>query len=72
MNPHDATEQAYRNGYEAGYKDGQASKVDIITCENCRYSKITGHRVFCTVFKFHPGWDKDGYCKAGKRREEDK
>lgn len=34
MNTHDATEQAYRNGYDAGYK---AAKAEIVRCKDCKH-----------------------------------
>lgn len=41
MNPHDAIEQAYRNGYEAGY---QAAKDEIVRCKDCR------HYIGCGIY----------------------
>lgn len=36
MNPHDVTEQAYRNGYEAGYKAAKAEYFNF-TPEDVAY-----------------------------------
>lgn len=76
MNPHDATEQAYRNGYHKGIVDGyNIATKEIIHCGECKYrTKETrttragycGRRVVGSFFKVSP----DDFCSYGKRKED--
>ena len=37
MKTHDATEQAYKNGYAKGFEDGKAKNAKTV-CDICRYN----------------------------------
>lgn len=59
MNVHDATEQAYRNGYEQGFKKGKANAV--IHCKDCDHSVTLQMGLYSPVQRFcHLG----GYFKS--------
>jgi hypothetical protein len=80
MNPHDATEQAYRNGYGAGYK---AAKDEIVLCKDCKHTRKTNERektylcedvLICENCEaFDEGWNpvwKEHFCSCGERKED--
>lgn len=72
MNSHDATEQAYRNGYEAGYK---AAKDEIVKCKNCVFGTWKGTFFRCQIFStgdsfVDPDFDSEDFCSYGYRKEE--
>lgn len=86
MNPHDATEQAYRNGYAAGYN---AAKDEIVRCEVCRwaeeYKRMDNRTGYYCLFRensfeygtngertFHPIKEPDNFCSYGERKEDAK
>jgi hypothetical protein len=67
MTPHDATEQAYRNGYEAGYK---AAKDEMVRCKDCKHQRNWRPMCYCTIWKTVHGMGEDGFCGYGIRKEE--
>lgn len=67
MNPHDATEQAYRNGYEAGYK---AAKDEIVHCKDCIHMSRLTNMLHCAVWAMYHGMGDDGFCSYGERKED--
>lgn len=76
MNIHDATEQAYRNGYAKGREDALAADVvEVVRCEKCFFAEmvvdiIGDPHLFCAECNFREV-DFDDYCSKGKRREND-
>jgi hypothetical protein len=66
MNIHDATEQAYKNGYEQGMKDA----LDAITrCKNCSHSDTidcSKGMVWCGRMCRY--MKEDGFCSFGERK----
>ena len=77
MTEHDATEQAFKNGYSAGYVAGRRTVLGgdvtaVIRCKNCKYARAKG--TICikkvkssgvrSVDSVHPNF----YCADGKRR----
>ena len=64
MKIHDATEIAYKNGYEQGKKDAMAS---IVHCKDCRY--CTRDRLFgnywCNVWAGNTV-KPDDFCSRGE------
>jgi hypothetical protein len=75
MNPHDAIEQAYRNGYDAGYK---AAKDEIVRCKDCKYYKPGKHFEdinFCYRLPYYAergglNTSDDDFCSRGERKED--
>lgn len=75
MNTHNATEQAYHNEYDAGYK---AAKDEIVLCKDCKYYKLGKHFEdirFCYRLPYYAekgGLNVSGYdfCSYGKRKED--
>ena len=67
MNPHDATEQAYRNGYEAGYN---AAKDEIVRCKECKYLEKWRTMCYCKIWRIVHGMGENGFCGYGERKEE--
>ena len=67
MNPHDATEQAYRNGYDAGYN---AAKDEIVICKDCKHHMNLNPMYYCTVWGSVHGLGELGSCSYGERKEE--
>lgn len=73
MNTHDATEQAYRNGYEAGYK---AAKAEIVRCKDCKHyspdnKKGLLHSPCDRIFAMSI-CKEDSFCSFGERKEDEK
>lgn len=67
MNEFDATEQAYKNGYDKGYAD---AKAELVRCKDCKYYNPIDSE--CTI-KFDSSGDRlvmDAmhYCSDGGRR----
>ncbi len=67
MNTNDATEQAYCNGYAAGYK---AAKDEIVRCKDCiyscfisQYSKYECSRSGILMFS-------NEFCSYGERKDD--
>lgn len=67
MNPHDATEQAYRNGYEAGYN---AAKDEIVHCKDCVYSYFVSQYSKCECSRLGILLFSDDFCSFGERKED--
>lgn len=71
MNEHDATEQAYRNGYDAGYK---AAKDEIVRCKDCKdYRKNPyglSDDMICMCWSDFLPTEPDDFCSYGERKEE--
>ena len=72
MNEHDTTEQAYRNGYEAGYK---AARVEIVRCKDCKYGKKDRKYIHCQHFDsgdsfIDEDFNPDDFCSYGERKED--
>lgn len=67
MNPHDATEQAYRNGYEAGYK---AAKDEIICCRNCIFATFDSRYSRYICLRFRTVVYSNDFCNYGERKED--
>ena len=70
MNPHDATEQAYRNGYYAGYK---AAKAEIVRCKDCKY--YIGCGIYDGISVHVCSYMRtmklpDDFCSFGERKED--
>ena len=73
MNIHDATEIAYKNGYEQGKKDMRDSIKDFLA-ENFAYCKVCTHSdtigcsdgmVWCNRIRTY--MKEDGFCSFGER-----
>lgn len=75
MNPHDAIEQAYHNGYEAGYNKGwivgceQAMK-GIVRCKDCIHMSRLTNTLHCAVWAMCHGMGEDGFCGYAERKED--
>lgn len=75
MNLHNATEQAYRNGYDAGYNKGwivgceQAMK-GIVRCKDCIHMSRLINMVHCNTWERFNGMGEDGFCSYGERKED--
>lgn len=73
MNPHDATEQAYRNGYDTGYK---AAKAEIVRCKDCKHYKNESYpyrpnaHMMCTCWNDYLPTEPDDFCSSGERKED--
>lgn len=69
MNIHDATEQAYKNGYAQGMKDA----LDAITrCKGCANSDTIGcsdGMVWCARMCRY--MKEDGFCSFGERKTDE-
>lgn len=62
MKTYEATEIAYKNGYEAGKRDAEP-----IHCEHCKYSDTIACRdgyVWCGRIRHY--MKADGYCSLGE------
>ena len=76
MNLHDATEQAFTNGYSAGYEAGRRSAVggdvtSVVRCKNCKHWKnvlpdCTEHKKFCEIGLYLV--EENGYCSFGEKK----
>ena len=69
MKMHDATEQAFKNGYEKGYVCGYNKAMsEIVRCKDCK------HYQYDAIFL--QGWcngrmvEKDDFCGYGERNKE--
>lgn len=61
-----ATEEAYKNGYAKGYKDGKQAQKEITLCINCVCGdivKLPNDRVWCN--KMCRYMNKDSFCSEG-------
>ena len=67
MTSHDATEQAYRNGYDAGYK---AAKDEIVRCKDCKHLRNWQSAIYCAVWRIVHGMGENGFCGYAERKEE--
>lgn len=67
MNEHDATEQAYCNGYEAGCA---AANAQIVRCKDCKHMSRLINMVHCDAWERFNGMGEDGFCNYGERKEE--
>ena len=67
MNIHDATEQAYKNGYEQGMKDALCA---ITRCKGCTHSDTidcSDGMVWCGRMCRY--MKEDGFCSLGERKD---
>lgn len=73
MDVYDATEQAYVNGYSAGYSAGRRSMgdgVELVRCKDCKHYR-EGF-CFCENWWKDDGFTEvgaDDFCSHGKLRE---
>ena len=63
LEEHDATEQAYRNGYDAGYK---AAKDEIVRCKDCIFSTFDSRYSRYICLRFRIVVYSDDFCNYGK------
>lgn len=71
MHNHDATEIAYKNGYEAGYAKGKEKSVEVVRCISCK-KRNTVNCPFEDIYHEYP-WlatKHDDFCSYGERRTE--
>ena len=71
MKTHDATEQAYKNGYSKGFEDGKRGAVEVVRCRQCKHWKdginaCTDEKKFCEIGFYMIG--KDGFCSFGEKK----
>jgi hypothetical protein len=69
MNIHDATEQAYKNGYAQGMKDALCA---ITRCKNCSHSDTidcSDGMVWCGRMCRY--MKEDGFCSFGERKTDE-
>ena len=71
MKTYEATEQAYKNGYEKGKADALAS---LVRCKDCRYWREgiicdDGEMKCCCIGMYMTRGD--GFCSSGKKKEEE-
>lgn len=77
MTKFDASEQAFKNGYSAGYKAGRRSVVggdvvSVVRCKDCNHSSGTRMEAnTCVCFKRSDIVYANHFCGYGERREED-
>lgn len=67
MDEHDATETAYKNGYEQGIKDAQKAILICKVCANSDSVSCPTDRVWCKTMSRY--MKETGYCSLGKRKE---
>ena len=65
MNIHDATEQAYKNGYEQGVCDFQLSITHCKDCANSDTLQCSVGYVWCARMCRY--MKEDGFCSFGER-----
>lgn len=70
MNEYDVAEQAYKNGYAEGYKDGQ--QHGVIRCSECKrwnpHWLIGENKGRCIIFGKPIVTEHDHFCSCAERR----
>ena len=72
MNIHDATEVAYKNGYQQAIEDifkdidENADIVKVVRCRDCKHYKDEHSNCWLMRVKMIP----NDYCSYGERRED--
>ena len=70
MKRHDATELAYKNGYEQGKKATLDSITHCKRCDSSDDESCPGGRVWCNTMGRY--MKVDGHCSMGKKKTKDK